>query len=149
VAAVRGAVVSDVLGPHPLLAEATQRRLVEAGARPDVPVVLAAAGSSDSSARVQVQQQAVLLAALRGTDVRAAFASGPGPSVAEALADAGPDGAVATYLLSPGALAARVDASARGAGATVVGEPLGTAPELVELVVLRWREAALGPSATG
>lgn len=48
---------------------------------------------------------------------------------------------MATYLLGPGALAGRIAAEAAAAGATAT-LPLGTAPEIVELVRARW----LGPA---
>lgn len=139
-----------VLGPHPLLAAALQRRLTQAGAEASAPVVLAAAGSSDRRAREQCDEVAAMLAELRGAPVRTAYATsstGATGSIAEvvgAVRAQSPVGPVfvATYLLGPGALADRVveQASAAGARAT---QPLGTAPELVALVRERW----LGPAA--
>ena len=48
---------------------------------------------------------------------------------------------VATYLLSPGALADRVAQESRAAGAYKVTAPIGVAPELVELIRVRWLSA--------
>ncbi len=142
---VPGAVQRPALGPDPLLAAAVQRRLAEAGARPGDTVVLVAAGSGDAAAREQCEQVAALLGALRGADgpaVRTAFASGPGPRVADVIGTAARGRAfVATYLLGPGALADRVAADAAAAGATATA-PLGTAPEVVELVRRRWLASA-------
>jgi sirohydrochlorin ferrochelatase len=152
-ASVPRAVQQPVLGPDPLLADALVRRLRERGARPQDRVVLAAAGSSDASARLQCEQAADLLAARLGDRVPTGYATGPGPSVAEAVAQAAADRAprgggvlVATYLLGPGALADKVAAQARAAGA-VASAPLGTAPELVELIARRWLAPALAPAA--
>jgi sirohydrochlorin ferrochelatase len=150
-ASVRGAVQQPVLGPDPLLADSLGRRLREAGALPGDSVVLAAAGSSDPSARLQCEQAADLLAALLGVPVPTGYATGPGPSVTDAVERARgtrPHSrvVVATYLLGPGTLADRVQAQARSAGA-VASAPLGTAPELVELVVRRWLAPALAPAA--
>jgi sirohydrochlorin ferrochelatase len=136
------------LGPHPLLAAAVQRRLVQAGAVGSDPVVLAAAGSGEAAARRQCAQVAQLLAELRDAPVRTAYATGSGGTVADAVAAvrAGAPGRpvfVATYLLGPGALADRVARQARAAGAQV-SAPLGTAPEVVALVRERWLGPTLG-----
>jgi sirohydrochlorin ferrochelatase len=45
--------------------------------------------------------------------------------------------AVAAYFLAPGLLHDAVVTAARAAGAVAVAEPLGTAPELVRLVLDR------------
>jgi sirohydrochlorin ferrochelatase len=103
-------------------------------------------------ARLQCEQAAQLLAVRLGTPVSTGYATGPGPSVAEAVTAAGHGGRdgmralVATYLLGPGTLADRVAAQALAAGA-VATEPLGTAPEVVELVCRRWLAPALAPAA--
>ena len=147
-----------MLGPDPLLADALLRRLAESGRQWPDRVVLAAAGSSDPAARLQCEQMAQLLADRVGSTVPTGYATGPGPSVADAVAAARRTGShdrgrttdrrvlVATYLLGPGALADRVAAQAWSAGAEVT-EPLGTAPEVVELVCRRWLAPALAPAA--
>ncbi len=141
-----------VLGPDPLLADALHRRLLESGLRGADRVVLAAAGSSDPAARLQCEQAAELLARLLGEPVPTAYATGPGASVADAAADAVRVARgrgrvlVATYLLGAGTLADRVSAQAVTAGA-VATDPLGTAPEVVELVRRRWLAPALAPAA--
>jgi sirohydrochlorin ferrochelatase len=145
---VSGAVQQPVLGPDPLLADALLRRLVELGRAYDG-VVLAAAGSSDPAARLQCEQAADLLAQLVGMPVPTGYATGPGASVVEAVERARRRNGrvvVATYLLGPGTLADRVADQARRAGA-VASAPLGTAPELVELVLRRWLAPALAPAA--
>lgn len=110
-----------VLGPDPLLAEALDDRLAEAGVDPAAPVVLAAAGSSDPDAAVAVEAMAHLLAQRRGSPVRPAYASAIRPTVSEALAVAGPGAAVAQYFLAPGQLPDRVLQQAAG---RTVSEPL-------------------------
>jgi sirohydrochlorin ferrochelatase len=152
---VPGAHQRPVLGPDPLLAEAVMRRLAEAGAHPGDAVVLAAAGSTDAAARAQCEELAAMVGARRGQPVRTAYATGPGPQIVESIgaarrvAGTGPGGRVfvATYLLGPGALADRVAAQAAAAGA-VATAPLGTAPEVVELVRRRWLAPAAVVRAT-
>jgi sirohydrochlorin ferrochelatase len=149
-AEVSGAVQQPVLGPDPLLADALLRRLDETG-RANDSVVLAAAGSSDPALRLQCEQAAELLALRIGAPVPTGYATGPGPSVREAVGRARAARpscrvVVATYLLGPGTLADRVADQARQAG-SVASAPLGTAPELVELVVRRWLAPALAPAA--
>ena len=138
---VRGAVLSPVLGPHPLLAAALARRLHEAGARPGDRVLIGAAGSSDDAARGQSEQMAELLAERWHGPVGTAYASGPGDRVAAAAgrlpARTGRALFVATFLLGPGTLADRLARDAVRAGGTATA-PLGTAPEVLSLVLERW-----------
>ena len=144
---VPGVVVSAVLGPDELLAAALDRRLREAGARPRDRVVVAAAGTSDRAARAQTEQVAALLAARRAGPVGTAYATGPGERVSAAAARLPGRGPVfvATFLLGPGTLADRLAEDAAQAGGRATA-PLGTAPEVIELVLRRWRDAA-GPAA--
>lgn len=124
------------LGPHPLLAEILQDRLLAAGVIPQQPVALAAAGSSRPSGVAAVWRQAELLAQLRPGPVTAAFLSAAEPSVQDALdtlKDGGGDVAVASYLLGHGVFHNRLrehDA--------VVTEPIGADPRLAELVRERY-----------
>jgi sirohydrochlorin ferrochelatase len=137
--------VAPVLGPDPLLAAALDRRLDGVGAPGDVAVVVAGAGSSDLGALAQVEEVAALLGGRRAVPTAAAYVSGAGPRVGDTVRDLRERHgrvAVATYLLGPGVLADRVRADALAAGALVVSEPLGTAPELVALVRRRWADAA-------
>ena len=141
-AAAADAVVTPPLGPHRRLAEALGARLAETGAPPRVPVVLAAAGSSDPAAGQDVEEQARLLAARRGGPVVAAYATARTPRVDEAVADllrrhAGPV-AVAPYLLAPGSFATRIGRAA----ATWVAAPLGPHPALADLVLQRYLAVA-------
>ncbi|MGW3339637.1 sirohydrochlorin chelatase [Streptomyces sp. NPDC001009] len=135
--------VAPALGPSPLLADALAARLAEAGRPADGgPVVLAAAGSSDPRARADTAESARLLSARLHAPVAVAFASGEGPSPAEAVADlraAGhADVALAAHLLAPGHFArtlTRTDARWTTA-------PLGTHPSVTELVLRRYDEGA-------
>jgi sirohydrochlorin ferrochelatase len=139
------AVQADVLGPDPLLLAALERRLSEAGVPPGDPgtaVVLAAAGSTDESSIAAVRALADQWRAAGWWDVLAAFASATTPSVPDAVAElraaGAPRVAVASYLLFPGLFA---DALA-DAGADVTAAPLTDAPEIVQLVLTRYDDAA-------
>ncbi|GAA3226880.1 sirohydrochlorin chelatase [Actinocorallia longicatena] len=144
--------VADTLGPHPLLLDALERRLAEAGVAPraDTAVVLVAAGSSDGSANAAV---AGMARAWRGSgwwDVRPAYASAASPTPAEAihaLHEAGaPRVVVASYFLAPGYFADKVAAASFEAGALAVSPVLGDAPELADLILARYIEASSAPA---
>jgi sirohydrochlorin ferrochelatase len=140
------------LGPHPGLLRALERRLAEAGqdlargAR-HTAVVLAAAGSSDPAANAVITRMAADWQASRGWQaVRPAFASAARPDPAEAVAVLVRSGArrvvLASYLLAPGLFADRVREAALGAGAAAVSAPLGAAPEVADVLLDRYRQAA-------
>jgi sirohydrochlorin ferrochelatase len=137
------------LGPHPLLVDALERRLAETGTAigdPDTAVVLVAAGSSDPAANGVIARLARDWRRRRGWyDAVPAYASAarPGPAAAvRALRAAGaPRVAVASYFLAPGYFADKVGAEALAAGADLVSPVLGAAPELADLVLLRYDEA--------
>ncbi|GAA2372320.1 sirohydrochlorin chelatase [Nonomuraea africana] len=136
------AAVAGPLGPHPLLAHALARRLARAGLRATDAVVLGAAGSSDPAALADVRAAARLLAVRLSRPVTAAFATGGGPTVGEALdrtrCGPAPRVALASYLLAPGFFHDRLS----GAGADVVTEPIGADPDLAALVWARHDQAA-------
>ena len=139
---------ADTLGPHPLLVTAVERRLAQAGARarPDTALVLASAGSSDPEANAVVARLAEELAG-RGPwrEVVPAYASTTSPTPGEAVAGLRERGAervvVSTYLLAPGLFADRVREQSMAAGASVVSEALGAAPELAHIVSERYEAA--------
>jgi sirohydrochlorin ferrochelatase len=152
--------ISDVLGPvdgvtSPYLLAALRRRLSAACSAAGVwapatlpldGVVLAAAGTRDEAARASVASVAEhLSAALGGVPCAVAWASAAAPTGDEAVAFLREGGArhigVASYFLAPGLLHETVVTAARSAGATVVAEPLGGAPELARLVLSRGRTA--------
>nr|WP_281373299.1 CbiX/SirB N-terminal domain-containing protein [Kineococcus aurantiacus] len=106
---------------------------------------MAAAGSSDAQAQADVARAAQLLAQRVGRPVTTGFLSAQEPSVADAVAAAGPGPvAVVSYLLAPGVFSARLDA----VGADLVTAPLGVHPALVELVLDRYDTATGRRSAT-
>ncbi|MFJ8621981.1 sirohydrochlorin chelatase [Kitasatospora sp. NPDC093550] len=133
--------VARALGPHPLLAEALAARLAETGARPEAPVVLAGAGSSDPTAIADTTRMAHLLARRLGRPVTPAHLSATGPTPHEAVAAlraAGhPDVAVATYLLAPGFFARR----AATTQARWTSPPLAAHDAVARLILHRYDEA--------
>ncbi len=149
---------ADALGPHPLLLAALERRLAEAISR-DMPrertsVVLAAAGSSDPRANAHIAALADQLQEAGGwRRVVPAYASAASPTPADAIrslrddsANQGPTGSgqvvVATYLLAPGYFADKIREQARQAGAVAVSAPLGAAPEVADVIIDRYLDAA-------
>ncbi|MER7579082.1 sirohydrochlorin chelatase [Kitasatospora sp. NPDC097691] len=140
--------VADVLGPSPLLLAALDRRLAEAdpdlsspAVRARTGVVLAAAGSSDPAADAATRAVAAEWRRTRGwAAVEVAYASAAGPRVPDALAALRAAGAertaVSPYLLAPGLLPDRIATAA--AGADVLADVLGPAPELAALLLRRY-----------
>lgn len=143
------------LGSHPALVEVLVRRLREAGARDDEPVLLVAGGSLDPDANAQVAATARLLFEGRSYPVvELAFASTSRPSVPEALERLRLLGfrriAVARYFLGPGRLADAVARDAAAAGVeVVVSAPLGCADEIAALVLERYDESIAGDIRMG
>ncbi|WP_243719550.1 sirohydrochlorin chelatase [Actinomadura sp. KC06] len=139
---------AGTLGPHPLLMDALERRLADAGVAagdPDTAVVLVSAGSSDGSANATIARLAREWRARGWRDVVPAYASAARPAPSEAVAallDAGaPRVAVASYFLAPGYFADKVRTESLAAGAFAVSPVLGAAPEVAELIVRRYDEA--------
>lgn len=137
---------APVLGPHPLLTAALERRLAEAGLGPHeratTGVVLAAAGTTDPDAAAVLAGIARTWQRTGWAAVRPAFAAaglfpGTGDAVRALRAEGVRRVAVAPCVLAPGRLPDRIAAGAAAAGADVVGAVLGAAPELVRLVLLR------------
>lgn len=133
------------LGPHPLMTAALERRLAEAGVRPDrqTAVVLAAAGSTDPAAGATIARMA---RSWRGWwRVVPAYASAARPTPAEAVralyAAGAPRVVVASYFLAPGYFADRVREESLAAGARAVSPALGAAPELAAIIEQRYHEA--------
>lgn len=134
-------VVAEPLGPDPELISALLDRLAEAGSRPGDTVVLAAAGSTDPAAQEDLRTAAALLTARVGHEVPVGYIAGGEPRVAAVVASSsarGPRVVLATWLLAPGAFHRWL----ADAGATVVAEPLGDHPDVVGVVVSRYRGAA-------
>ncbi|TVT56380.1 sirohydrochlorin chelatase [Amycolatopsis rhizosphaerae] len=136
----RDVVRAPAFGPANELVEVMRDRLDWAGYRRGDAVVLAAAGSSDHRALVEVRFAAEALADRLATPVRVGYAATARPSIADAVTAARGRGrrvAVASWLLAPGLFQRRLAAS----GAEVVAEPLGVHPGVVDLVLRRYREA--------
>lgn len=140
VAASDRAVAAPPIGTHPLIAELVVQRLIEAGATPDDAVVLAAAGSSDPAAALDVQTVVETVSGLWGAPVSAGFAASAEPLLPESLAAARATGrrtVAASYVLAPGYFAGVI----QSAGFDVVTEPLGPHPSLAVAVADRYRAA--------
>jgi len=107
----------------------------------------AAAGSSRPTANAAVARAAAAWQRARGWhSVVPAYASAAAPSPGEAVAGLLRAGAarvvVATYLLAPGVFADQVRERSLAAGAAVVSAPLGAAPEVADVVIERYQQAA-------
>ncbi|MER0242326.1 CbiX/SirB N-terminal domain-containing protein [Streptomyces sp. HSW2009] len=142
-----------VLGPSALLTAALERRLAEAGVGPgergSTGVVLASAGSSDPEAIAVIAAIAREWRLTGWCAVRPAFASAAAPltpvlgteeAVRALRADGARQVAVAPYVLAPGRLPDRIAAGAERAGAEVVADVLGPAPEVAELLLRRFAQ---------
>ncbi|KOX29775.1 MULTISPECIES: sirohydrochlorin chelatase [Streptomyces] len=143
---------AEVLGPSPLLLTALERRLYEAGLTPadksSTGVVLASAGSSDPEAIAVIADIAREWRHTGWCAVRPAFASASLPRTEDAVRRLRERGcarvAVAPYVLAPGFLPDRI---ARGAaGADVLADVLGPAPEVARVLLERY-DAARAPMA--
>ncbi|MFE0175469.1 sirohydrochlorin chelatase [Streptomyces sp. NPDC059002] len=149
--------VAAPLGPHPLLADALQARLTEAGwparpgaaARRRLGVVLAAAGSRDPESAIDTETAAGLLAERLGVPVVPAYAAPTAacartvPAALDALAAEGRrQAAVAGYFTAPGRFAAQAAAHAPW----IAAAPLGAHPALARLVLHRYDLARTAPA---
>ncbi|WP_103885289.1 sirohydrochlorin chelatase [Actinacidiphila yanglinensis] len=146
---------ADVLGPSPLLVAALERRLRAAGVRPGdragTGVVLASAGSTDPEASAVIAEIAREWRRTGWCAVRPAFASASLPRTQDAVRALRAEGvrrvAVAPYVIAPGFLPDRIAAGAREAGADVLADVLGPAPELAALLLRRYDQARLRAAA--
>ena len=139
------------LGPHPVLVDVLARRLAEAGAGPDDPVVLVAGGALDPDANATVAHTARLLFEGRSwPSVDIAFASTARPGVVEALSRLRAQGAtrvsLARYFLGPGFLPNLVEKQARTVDGleVVVSDSLGASSDLAGLLADRFDEVLGG-----
>ncbi|MEP6852990.1 MAG: CbiX/SirB N-terminal domain-containing protein [bacterium] len=145
-----GVVATDALGPDPLLAQAMADRLAEArgGGRAATQVVMVAAGSSDPAARADIDVAASQLARRLRRPVTAAVLSGPGATLAEAVAGAPAPPDVAAYLLAEGFFADTLRAQGAALGLPVVADPIGPHAAVADLVLARY-DAAVPARGTG
>ncbi|MEU1970643.1 CbiX/SirB N-terminal domain-containing protein [Microbacterium sp. NPDC019599] len=134
-------VATPALGPHDLLALALEDRLREAGIRSGDAVVLAAAGSSDPAAEVDVRTMGRRVAELLHARVTVGFAAGAEPRLGEAVAQARAAGArrviAASYVLAPGHFAGVI----AGSGADIVTAPLAPDLRIAAVVAERYETA--------
>ncbi|GEB53278.1 sirohydrochlorin chelatase [Streptomyces cacaoi] len=142
---------ADVLGPHPLLTRALERRLAEARVTApqarETGIVLAAAGSSDPEAIAVIAEIAREWRHTSGwCAVRPAFASASLPTTEDAVRELRDSGvrrvAVARYVVAPGFLPDRIARGAWDGGADVVAPVLGDAVEVARVVALRYGRAS-------
>jgi sirohydrochlorin ferrochelatase len=134
--------VTPALGPSHEITRTVADRLVKSGWRRGDSVILAAAGTSDPSARADLRIAAALLSQLTKSPVELGFAATGDPDVRTAVTAARRRGAervvVASYLLAEGLFQERLRAS----GADLVTQPLGTHPGLARLIARRFGSAA-------
>ncbi|MFF8448497.1 sirohydrochlorin chelatase [Streptomyces leeuwenhoekii] len=145
--------LTDVLGPHPLLAEALHVRLSEAGlARADRArlftvataadgIILASVGGDEAAQAAGIT--GMLLAARLAVPVMAAALDQEGSiaSVAEQLRSSGSQQlALAPYLIGPEIDASLLEAAAEEAGCSA-SEPLGPYPAIGKLALARYTTA--------
>ncbi|THV35766.1 sirohydrochlorin chelatase [Glycomyces buryatensis] len=104
-------------------------------------LVVLAAGTRVDAGRAHVAEVAAEAGRLLGVPAGPGFASGPGPRAAETVEALRAEGArkvaAVCYFIAPGLLCDTAIESARSAGVVHAGEPLGTAPELLELIAAR------------
>jgi sirohydrochlorin ferrochelatase len=130
-----GAVMAAAVGPDRRLVPVLATRLRDAGWSSGTPVVLAATGSTEAAALQEVRDVGPALArALGGAEVTVAFVSAGSPR----LHDLPPAAAISSYLLARGHYS-RILA---GAGAAIVSDPIGPAPELADAILDRYADAA-------
>ncbi|MFJ8074149.1 sirohydrochlorin chelatase [Streptomyces sp. NPDC096176] len=154
--------LTDVLGPHPLLAEAVHVRLSEAGlARADRARLFTVATAADGIILATVGgEEAVqaagitgmLLAARLAVPVMAAAIDEPGSvaAIAEQLRGSGSvQLALAPYLVGPELPAGLLDAAAKEAGCAAA-EALGAYPAIGKLVLSQYTTAlGIAPQSQG
>lgn len=140
--------VARPVGADGLLLKGLDAVLKASGFRPapDTGVVLASAGSAQESARARHAALALEWRSHGWGGSAVAFASGPGPRVADAVATLRQSAleriVVAPFVIAPGVLSQRIAAEARQAGAIPVNSTLHSTDAAVEVVCKRV-EAAL------
>ncbi len=144
-------VVSRPVGPEAQLLAVVDRRLREALRSARVSeldgLVFSAAGSEDVRSNSLVSRRARQWATHHKLPCIAAFATGPGPTAAEAVRSLRSQGrrhiATGSWFLAPGEVYARQSAQALEQGAVAVADPLGAEPEVTETVLARYLVAAM------
>lgn len=138
---------SAPLGADPHLLHGLDAALKAAGHRPDpaTAVVMASAGSSYEAVRTRHAALAQQWAAHGWGASAVAYASGAGPTVADAVAGLRTTGfehvCVAPFLIAPGAVSQRIAEEATQAGAQAVTGTLHATDAAMEVVLRRVRSA--------
>jgi sirohydrochlorin ferrochelatase len=141
--------IADVLGIDPALEQVALDRLAESGADlsdPGFGLVLAAVGSSNTSANAAVSALASRWQNRLGIPVAPAFASAAKPDIPGAVAKLRARGAervaVASWFLAPGLLPDRITSLTREAAPdALIAEPLAAAPGVADVILHRYAEA--------
>ncbi len=139
---------ADVLGEDDRLVAVTHERLAELGVStldPDLGVVVVAIGSTHAAANARtIQVAGKLIAGTRWAGATTAFATGSGPSPADAVDRLRRGGArrvvIAPWFLAPGQLTDRVLEYAAAEGIPMAA-PLGSHPLVAETVLDRFDAA--------
>ena len=144
-------IASRPIGPEAQLLSIIDRRLRDALRARHVSeldgLVFAAAGSSDIRSNALVARRARQWATHHRLPCVTAFATGSGPSTAEAIRTLRGQGrrhiAVGSWFLAPGLLYTRQAELARQAGAVAVSAPMGGEAEIAEVALIRYVIAAM------
>ena len=144
-------VASRPIGPEAALLAVIDRRLRDALRSRRVSeldgLVFAAAGSADVRSNAIVARRARQWASHHRLPHVTAFATGQGPTSAEAIRTLRGQGrrhiAVGSWFLSPGLLFTRQAELAYEAGAVAVSDPMGAEPEIAEVALVRYVVSAM------
>ena len=148
---------SRPIGPEAQLLSIIDRRLRDALRARRVceldGLVFAAAGSSDIRSNALVARRARQWSTHHRLPCVTAFATGSGPSTAEAVRSLRAQGrrhiAVGSWFLSPGLLYTHQAELAYEAGAVAVSAPMGGEPEIAEVALTRYVVVGDGPGRRG
>ena len=144
-------ILSRPVGPEMKLLSVVDRRLRDALRVRRVSeldgLVFAAAGSTDLRSNALIARRARQWSTHHRLPCVTAYATGSGPSTAEAIRTLRSQGrrhvAVGSWFLGPSLAYARQAELAHGAGAVAVSAPLGNAPEVAETALTRYLVAAI------
>ena len=142
---------SRPIGPEAQLLSIIDRRLRDALREKRVAeldgLVFAAAGSTDIRSNALVARRARQWSTHHRLPCVTAFATGSGPTAAEAMRTLRAQGrrhiAVGSWFLAPGLLYTRQAELAVEAGAIAVSEPMGGEPEIAEVALTRYVVSAM------
>lgn len=139
--------LAAALLPHPGVLDALDERLEEVwlGEPPPDGRVLACAGTADHAASLALSDFARSWGARHGVPATIGHASGPGQSIADAIASLRDRGccriAVGSLFTAPGYLHERAREQAIDSGATIIAPPIANAPGLIRALADRYESA--------